>query len=154
MILGGALTSSSCGGGNKALFSPRGVSIRAFISSRRFSLSESFDSSAVRLSNLFRPLVPSSCCNRFLMAFPWVVMSQVDLSAGIEALREGFVPELEAVLAAVSRAVSPPLSVERLAALLESDSLLTSSAPGVCSTTVYLDPSVLWMFKTLLLDDG
>jgi hypothetical protein len=149
------LTSSNCGGNNiDGVFSlPLEVRIRISFSSRRFNLSESFDNSAVRFSSVFRPLVPLSCCNRFMIVAPWDGVSQEGLSAGIEALREDTVPEFVAVLAAVSRAVSPPLSVDKLASLLECDPLRTSSSLGGLSTIVYLDPSVSRAGEVLLLDE-
>jgi hypothetical protein len=156
VILGGALTSSSCGGGNGAngvVSSSFEVRINKSFSSKRFNLSESFDSSAVRFSNVFKPLVPLSCCKRFLIFPPWDAVPQLGCSAGIEALREDGVPELDAVLAAVSRAVSRPLSVDRLAALLRCDPLRTSSSLGGLSIIVYLDPSTSWAGDAVLLDD-
>lgn len=126
----------------------------ASVCSSRFNLSDSFLSSDVRFSNVFRPLVPVSGCNLFLIPAPCCVVSQAGLSGGMEALREAEVPEFTAVLAAVSRAVSRPLSVDTLADRLEEvDPLLTSSSLGGLSTTVYFGPwFVSWVGEGLLFD--
>ncbi len=143
-MLGGALTTSNFGGGSDiggVLSLPPEVRMSASVCSSRCNLSDSLANSAVRFSRVFRPLVPLSCCSLFLMVAACGFVSHAGRSGGIEALRDDIVPELTAVLAAVSRAVCRPLSVDKLTDLLEElDPRLISSSRGGLSTTVYLGP--------------